>query len=114
MIYNQRVKEITLQWFIRFGNIGQVDLKILAGYGVSTSITNNNYVVSSTGVFVGDLNKVLALYGKPVADSFAKLPNGLYDLTTPCMGEYDYWMKLLDSNVKIATAIRQNGVRNIK
>lgn len=117
LTYNQRIKEITLQWFVRFGNIGQVDLRTLPGYAVSTSITNNNYVVSSTGAFVGDINKVLSLYGKPSGDinnPYLKLANGLFDLTTACMGEYDYWMKQLDSNVKIGVLIRQNGVRNVK
>ena len=109
MIYNQRTKEISLQFIIKFS--GQTkELKFAKSYSKEVTITNNEYVVSSTGDYVGSINDVLALYGIKEADSYVKLPNGNYQLTTPCMSYYDYLVKGFDTNKKLQSTIRAIGV----
>lgn len=115
MIYNQKVQTIALQWKIKFFNAaGILDVKMVAPYFRETIIDNKHYVVTATGVYVGTITQVLALYGKPSGnpeDPWLKLPSGRYDLTTPCMGEYDYWMKGFDNNQKLHQSIKNHGQR---
>lgn len=109
MIYNQRTKEISLQFIIKFSGQNK-QLKSVTPYAKELLITNNEYVVSSTGDYVGSITDVLALYGIKEADSYVKLPNGNYQLTTPCMGYYDYLVKGFDTNQKLQNTIRAIGV----
>jgi len=114
MIYNQRTATISLQWRIKFMNAGQTDLKTVGGYSITTEISNSNYVVSATGAFVGGIDSLLSKYGKPSGDSsipWLKLQDGRYDLSTACMGEYDYWVKSFDNNQKLAALIKAYGLR---
>ena len=109
LIYNQRTKEITLQFTVKFNGQNK-ELKFAKSYSKEVTITNNEYVLSSTGVYVGSINDVLVLYGIKEADSYVKLPNGNYQLTTPCMGYYDYLVKGFDTNQKLQNTIKAIGV----
>ena len=109
MIYNQRTKEISLQFVIKFyGQNNQ--LKSVTPYAKELLITNTEYVVSSTGNYVGSITDVLALYGVKKDSNYVKLPNGNYQLTTPCMGYYDYLVKGFDTNHKLQSTIKAIGV----
>jgi len=109
LIYNQRTKEITLQFKIKFN--GQTQQVMFAkSYGKELTFTNNEYVVSSTGVYVGNITDVLALYGVQEDSNYVKLPNGNYQLTTDCMGYYDYLVKGFDTNQKLQNTIKAIGV----
>lgn len=109
MIYNQRTKEISLQFIIKFSGQNK-QLKSVTPYAKELLITNNEYVVSSTGDYVGSITDVLALYGVSQGNDYVKLPNGNYQLTTPCMGYYDYLVKGFDTNHKLQNTIRAIGV----
>ena len=109
LIYNQRTKEITLQFIVKFNGQNK-ELKFAKSYAKELTITNNEYVVSSTGAYVGSIKDVLALYGIPQGSNYVKLPNGNYQLTTPCMGYYDYLVKGFDSNQKLQSTIKAIGV----
>lgn len=109
LIYNQRTKEITLQFTIKFN--GQTkELKFAKSYPKELTITNTEYVVSSTGVYVGSITDVLALYGIKKDSNYVKLPNGNYKLTTDCMSYYDYLVKGFDTNQKLQSTIKAIGV----
>jgi len=105
MIYNQRTKQISLQFNIRFSGATK-ELKTVQSYVKEIVIGNNEYVVTATGAYVGNINQVLALYGTPDSTGYVKLPNGLYQLSTPCMGYYDYMVKGFDTNQKLQTIIK--------
>jgi len=107
MIYNQRTKQISLQFNIRFSGATR-ELKTVQSYVKEIVIGNNEYVVSATGAYVGDIKSVLALYGTPLNDDYVQLPNGLYQLSTPCIGYYEYMVKGFDTNQKL-----QNTIKNI-
>ena len=109
LIYNQRTKEITLQFIIKFNGQNK-ELKFAKSYSKEVTITNNEYVLSSTGAYVGSINDVLALYGIKKDSNYVKLPNGNYQLTTACMGYYDYLVKGFDTNQKLQNTIRAIGV----
>ena len=109
MIYNQRTKEISLQFIIKFSGQNK-QLKSVTPYAKELLITNNEYVVSSTGDYVGSITDVLALYGVQEDSNYIKLPNGNYQLTTPCMGYYDYLVKGFDTNKKLQSTIKAIGV----
>lgn len=109
MIYNQRTKEISLQFVIKFyGQNNQ--LKSVTPYAKELLITNTEYVVSSTGAYIGSIKDVLVLYGIKKDSNYVKLPNGNYQLTTPCMGYYDYLVKGFDTNQKLQSTIKAIGV----
>lgn len=110
MIYNQRTKQISLQFVIKFSGATR-ELKSVQSYSKEIVISNNEYVVSETGVYVGSISQVLALYGTPDSTGYVKLPNGLYQLSTPCMGYYDYLIKGFDTNQKLQAIIRAIGIK---
>lgn len=109
LIYNQRTKEITLQFTVKFNGQNK-ELKFAKSYSKEVTITNDEYVVTSTGDYVGSINDVLALYGIKKDSNYVKLPNGNYKLTTPCMGYYDYLVKGFDTNQKLQSTIKAIGV----
>jgi uncharacterized protein YcfL len=114
MIYNQRAKSVTLQFTINFyAGDGIRKMKGFKSYTKEISIKNEEYVISSTGVFVGDISQVLQLYGKPTGNTenpYIKLPDGRYDLTIQCMTHYDFFVKEFDLNKKLHAAIRAAGI----
>lgn len=116
MIYNQRVNSISLQFKVVFLNkVNTKDLALIKPYVKEIEITNSNYVITATGVVVGTLANVLALYGKPTGiinpdSAWVKFADGRFDLTTRCMGEYDYVCSQFDLNNKLSAIIRQRGI----
>lgn len=115
LIYNQRVASISLQFRVEYFNTnGSKKSNIARAYSKEVNITNTNYVVTSTGVLIGDINKVLTLYGKPSGDSsqpYLKFSDGRYNLTIGVMGEYDYLAKGFDTNQKLHNTIKAIGQR---
>lgn len=115
MIYNQRVSSIALQYTVEFYSTdGTKKMRSVRPYSKEVVITNNTYVVTATGVKVGTIDQVLALYGKPTGNPqnpYTKLPDGRYDLTIPCMGEYDYLTKGFDNTQKLHATIKNIGQR---
>lgn len=109
LIYNQRSKQISLQFVIKFYGISK-ELKFANSYSKEVTISNDEYVVSSTGAYVGTINNLLALYGIPQGNDYVKLPNGNYQLTTACMGYYDYLVKGFDTDQKLQSTIKDIGV----
>jgi len=107
--YNQRVKQISLRFVIKFYGQNQ-ELKFATSYFKNVTVSNKQYVVSSTGAYVGTINDVLALYGITEGNGYLKLPNGNYKLTTDCMGYYDYLVKGFDTNQKLQSTIKAIGV----
>jgi len=110
MIYNQRTKQISLQFVIKFSGATR-ELKSVQSYSKEIIISNNEYVVSATGAYVGNISQVLILFGIPDSTGYVKLPNGLYQLTTPCMGYYDYLIKGFDTNQKLQNTIKAIGIK---
>lgn len=115
MIYNQRVQSISLQFTVEFFSTdGTKKMKSVRPYTKEVNITNNNYVLTATGELVGNIDQVLALYGKPSGDTLApylKFGDGRYDLTTGVQGEYDYLTKGFDTNQKLHQTIKAIGQR---
>ena len=59
---------------------------------------------------VGNLTGKNQVYGIPQGSDYVKLPNGNYQLITPCMGYYDYLVKGFDTNQKLQNTIKAIGV----
>jgi len=110
MIYNQRIKQISFQFLIKFSGATK-ELQSAKPYSREINIGNNEYVVSATGAYVGNISQVLILFGIPDSTGHVKLPNGLYQLTTPCMGYYDYLIKGFDTNQKLQNTIKAIGIK---
>lgn len=114
MVYNQRVNNISLQFTIEFYNTaGTKKMGLVKPYSREVIVGTKNYVVSTTGVFVGNIATVLSLYGKPDGNgSYLKLAGSqFYDLTTACMTEYDWFTKQIDATNKISQVIKNIGQR---
>ena len=112
LVINPRTKEIQLQFRVKFfGN--NIEVKAVQPYSKTVSIPNDLYVVSATGVFVGNISDVLVLYGKKNPDSsYIKFPDGRYDLTTACQGWYDYIIiNKFEVNNKLQVVIKAIGVQ---
>ena len=116
MIYNQRINGISLQFRVIFLNkVNTNDLSLVKSYVKEVDIINSNYVVTATGVVVGDIARVLQLYGKPSGivnpdSAWIKFADGRFDLTTRCIGEYDYVCSQFDNLNRLSAIIRQRGI----
>ena len=117
MIYNQRVNSIALQFAIDFfAADGNRKMKSAKGYAKEIIVGTNNYVVTSTGAWVGTEQQMLSLYGVHkngnVDSPYLKIAGSkFYELTTPCISEYDWLISKIDASNKISTVIRNIGQR---
>ena len=117
MIYNQRVNSIALQFAISFFNSdGTKKMRSAKGYAKEIIVGTNNYVVTSTGAWVGTESEMLSAYGVHkngnVDSPYLKiLGSKFYQLTTPCQTEYDWLISKIDASNKISTVIKNIGQR---
>ncbi len=117
MIYNQRVNSVALQYSIDFyNNDGTKKMKTAKGYAREVIVGTKNYVLTSNGTWVGTQDQMLAAYGVHkngnVDSPYVKNPGSqFYQLTTPCMTEYDYFIKQVDNPSKISALIKAIGQR---
>lgn len=114
MIYNQRVKTISLQFTVEFYNTaGTQRMKLVKPYTKEVTITNDEYVITATGVIAGTIKQALSLYGTALdtLGNYLKLPDGRYVMSTPVMTHYDYVVKSFDNNNKLHTIIKNAGTK---
>jgi len=115
MIYNQRVNSISMQWRVEFYNTdGSKKMKLVKPYVSQIVINNDQYVVSATGAYVGNEAQMLALYGTYFNNGndsgYVKNPGSqFYQLSTPCMGYYDYITKGFDGTKNLHQTIKNIG-----
>ena len=118
MIYNQRVNSIALQFAIDFfAADGTRRMKSAKGYAKEVIVSTSNYVVTSTGAWVGTEAQMLAAYGTlkipgNIDSGYVKITGSkFYQLSTPCTSEYDWFISKIDATNKISTVIRNIGQR---
>ncbi len=116
--YNKN--NIILKFSVEFYNTnGSKKMGLIKPYIRRIDITDYTYVITATGEIIGDINTVLKRFGKPNKDGgFEKLPDGRYDLETPCVGWYSYLAEMFEtSTLNLNTLIKtiaQNEAQNGK
>jgi len=117
MIYNQRTNTIALQFAVDFYSTdGTKKMKSAKGYAREVIVSTRNFVVTSTGAWVGTESEMLAAYGVHkngnVDSPYLKIAGSkFWQLTTPCISEYDWLASKIDASNKLSTIIKNIGQR---
>lgn len=115
LIYNRRASTVSTQWLVHYYTSDSLEFKVIPAKAVEL-VAAKDFYVQADGQFIGNIDKVLELYGtKDSTDSYIKDEAGKYLLTQPgIISEYEFFVHISTLPISIREALIGAGLSSTK